>query len=157
VAQGKLKSAGSTPPAPARERRRALKSRHADAPRSDLLEVALASCIRRYSVLSSATFGVVNAVTRRNANPRLIAGHLDAKGTPDFEEIAQQFGFHSLATVHEHLTNLERKGTSAGAYESGIEIIPPRTDRAPSFPCSAWCCRQRSKRSAATTHCRPDG
>jgi repressor LexA len=29
---------------------------------------------------------------------------------PTFEEIARQFGFHSLATVHEHLGNLERKG-----------------------------------------------
>ncbi|MBI2072757.1 MAG: repressor LexA, partial [Gemmatimonadetes bacterium] len=29
---------------------------------------------------------------------------------PSFEEIAEHFSFHSLATVHEHLTNLERKG-----------------------------------------------
>ena len=28
---------------------------------------------------------------------------------PSFEEIAEHFGFQSLATVHEHLTNLERK------------------------------------------------
>lgn len=29
---------------------------------------------------------------------------------PSFEEIARQFGYKSLATVHEHLGNLERKG-----------------------------------------------
>jgi repressor LexA len=29
---------------------------------------------------------------------------------PSFEEIAEEFSFRSLATVHEHLTNLERKG-----------------------------------------------
>lgn len=29
---------------------------------------------------------------------------------PSFEEIAKQFGFRSLATVFEHLSNLERKG-----------------------------------------------
>jgi DNA-binding CsgD family transcriptional regulator len=29
---------------------------------------------------------------------------------PCFEEIAERFSFRSLATVHEHVTNLERKG-----------------------------------------------
>lgn len=29
---------------------------------------------------------------------------------PSFEEIARKFSFSSLATVHEHLTNLEKKG-----------------------------------------------
>lgn len=29
---------------------------------------------------------------------------------PSFEEIAEAFGYASLATVHEHLSNLERKG-----------------------------------------------
>ena len=29
---------------------------------------------------------------------------------PSFEEIAEQFRYSSLATVHEHLSNLERKG-----------------------------------------------
>ena len=45
-----------------------------------------------------------------------VAHHIDGKGyAPSFEEIAQQFGFQSLATVHEHLTNLERKGFSLSA------------------------------------------
>jgi len=30
--------------------------------------------------------------------------------SPSFEEIAEHFGYRSLATVHEHLANLERKG-----------------------------------------------
>jgi len=34
---------------------------------------------------------------------------------PSFEEIATQFNYNSLATVHEHLTNLERKGYSLSA------------------------------------------
>ena len=58
-----------------------------------------------------------------------IAGYIDAKGyAPSFEEIAQQFGFHSLATVHEHLTNLERKGYIRRAHNESraIEIIPPK-------------------------------
>jgi len=58
-----------------------------------------------------------------------ISGHLDDKGyAPSFEEIASQFGFHSLATVHEHLTNLERKGYIRRAHNESraIEIVPPK-------------------------------
>ena len=46
---------------------------------------------------------------------------------PSFEEIAAQFGFQSLATVHEHLTNLERKGyIRRWPNESrGIEVMAP--------------------------------
>lgn len=69
-------------------------------------------------------------VTRRQREILdFIAGHLDAKGyAPSFEEIAQQFGFHSLATVHEHLTNLERKGYIRRAHNESraIEIVPPK-------------------------------
>ncbi|MGD2135122.1 MAG: transcriptional repressor LexA [Gemmatimonadales bacterium] len=45
---------------------------------------------------------------------------------PSFEEIAEQFRFRSLATVHEHLTNLERKGyIQRGHNESrAIEVMP---------------------------------
>jgi len=69
-------------------------------------------------------------VTRRQREILdFIAGHLDAKGyAPSFEEIATQFGFHSLATVHEHLTNLERKGyiRRADNESRAIEIVPPK-------------------------------
>ena len=44
---------------------------------------------------------------------------------PSFEEIASEFKFSSLATVHEHLTNLERKGyISRNHNESrSIELV----------------------------------
>jgi repressor LexA len=47
---------------------------------------------------------------------------------PSFEEIARHFQFASLATVHEHLTNLERKGyiTRSHNESRSTEIIPPR-------------------------------
>lgn len=47
---------------------------------------------------------------------------------PSFEEIAEHFGFQSLATVHEHLTNLERKGYIRRTYNESrsIEVLPPR-------------------------------
>jgi repressor LexA len=45
---------------------------------------------------------------------------------PSFEEIAEQFGYNSLATVHEHLSNLERKGYIKRGYNESraIEILP---------------------------------
>ena len=55
--------------------------------------------------------------------------HIQEQGyAPSFEEIAEQFGFQSLATVHEHLTNLERKGYIRRSYNESrsIEVLPPR-------------------------------
>ena len=45
---------------------------------------------------------------------------------PSFEEIANRFGYSSLATVHEHLSNLERKGYIKRTYNESraIEILP---------------------------------
>ena len=45
---------------------------------------------------------------------------------PSFEEIAENFRYNSLATVHEHLTNLERKGYIKRSYHESraIEILP---------------------------------
>jgi repressor LexA len=58
-----------------------------------------------------------------------VSGHITSQGyAPSFEEIAHQFGFQSLATVHEHLTNLERKGYIRRAHNESraIEIVPPK-------------------------------
>ena len=45
---------------------------------------------------------------------------------PSFEEIAGNFSYSSLATVHEHLSNLERKGFIKRSYNESraIEILP---------------------------------
>jgi repressor LexA len=45
---------------------------------------------------------------------------------PSFEEIAEHFTYSSLATVHEHLTNLERKGFINRSHNESrsIELIP---------------------------------
>src|SRR5437762_11695832 len=56
---------------------------------------------------------------------------------PSFEEIAEQFEYSSLATVHEHLTNLERKGYIKRNYNESraIEILPSEaTPRAIELP-----------------------
>jgi SOS-response transcriptional repressor LexA len=44
---------------------------------------------------------------------------------PSFQEIADHFDYGSLATVHEHLTNLERKGAIRRAYNEarGITVL----------------------------------
>src|SRR5882762_6851197 len=58
-----------------------------------------------------------------------VAKHIEEKGyAPSFEEIAKQFGFQSLATVHEHLTNLERKGYIRRTHNESraIEVVPPK-------------------------------
>ena len=45
---------------------------------------------------------------------------------PSFEEIAAKFSYSSLATVHEHLSNLERKGYIRRSYNESraIELLP---------------------------------
>jgi repressor LexA len=58
-----------------------------------------------------------------------LQSHIQREGfAPSFEEIAERFGFQSLATVHEHLTNLERKGYIRRSYNESraIEVLPPR-------------------------------
>lgn len=48
--------------------------------------------------------------------------------SPSFEEIAERFNYQSLATVHEHLTNLEDKGAIHRRYAESrsVQISPPR-------------------------------
>ncbi|GAC1650731.1 MAG: transcriptional repressor LexA [Gemmatimonadaceae bacterium] len=56
-----------------------------------------------------------------------LGSYTDANGyAPSFEEIATTFRYNSLATVHEHLSNLERKGYIKRGYNESraIEILP---------------------------------
>jgi repressor LexA len=58
-----------------------------------------------------------------------LQAHIQQHGyAPSFEEIAEHYGLKSLATVHEHLTNLEQKGYIRRAYNESrsIEVLPPR-------------------------------
>jgi repressor LexA len=50
---------------------------------------------------------------------------------PSFEEIASRFNYNSLATVHEHLSNLERKGYIKRSYNESraIEILPSEANQ----------------------------
>jgi repressor LexA len=67
-----------------------------------------------------------------------LAAYSEQNGfAPSFEEIAGNFSYNSLATVHEHLTNLERKGYIKRSYNESraIEIMPTEaTPRAIELP-----------------------
>jgi repressor LexA len=55
-----------------------------------------------------------------------VESFLEVNGySPSFEEIADFFGYSSLATVHEHLTNLERKGYLRKNYNKSrsLELV----------------------------------
>ncbi len=55
-----------------------------------------------------------------------LAAHVAEHGyAPSFEEIAEAMGYASLATVHEHLSNLEKKGVIRRAFNEsrGIEVL----------------------------------
>ncbi len=61
-----------------------------------------------------------------------IGEYIEAHGyAPSFEEIASYFGYSSLATVHEHLSNLERKGYIRKAYNESRSIELIRGDAQP--------------------------
>ena len=70
------------------------------------------------------------ALTRRQKEILVfIESFLDARGyCPSFEEIADEFGFRSLATVHEHLSNLEAKGYIRKNYNESRSIELARTE-----------------------------
>jgi repressor LexA len=58
-----------------------------------------------------------------------VRGFIEDQGyAPSFEEIAEHFDYSSLATVHEHLSNLERKGYIRKAYNESrsIELVERR-------------------------------
>lgn len=67
------------------------------------------------------------ALTRRQREILdYIESFIDSYGySPSFEEIAGFFGYSSLATVHEHLTNLEQKGFLRKNYNKSrsLELV----------------------------------
>src|SRR5450432_4251913 len=48
--------------------------------------------------------------------------------SPSFEEIGQGLDLNSLATVHKHITNLEKKGLLTRDYNRSrsIDLLPPK-------------------------------
>jgi repressor LexA len=86
-------------------------------------------------VLSGAAFtadpkparGAMPLTKRQKEMLDFLQEFLEEQGyPPSFEEIAQHFGYGSLATVHEHLENLKRKGFIRKSYNASrsIELVP---------------------------------
>src|SRR5438445_4856107 len=48
--------------------------------------------------------------------------------SPSFEEIGEGLGLSSLATVHKHISNLEKKGLLSRDYNRSrsIDLLPPK-------------------------------
>lgn len=70
------------------------------------------------------------AITRRQRQvydfiSRFVAEH---GYSPSFEEIGQGLGLNSLATVHKHISNLEKKGLLTRDYNRSrsIDLLPPK-------------------------------
>jgi repressor LexA len=58
-----------------------------------------------------------------------VESFVDTNGySPSYEEIADHFGYSSLATVHEHLTNLEAKGYLRKNYNKSRSLEVVRAD-----------------------------
>ncbi len=70
------------------------------------------------------------AITKRQRQVYdFIAGFVQARGySPSFEEIGEGLGLSSLATVHKHISNLEKKGLLRRDYNRSrsIDVLPPR-------------------------------
>jgi len=73
------------------------------------------------------------ALTRRQKEILdYITAYIDEFGyAPSFEEVAEHFDYTSLATVHEHVSNLERKGYIRKAYNQSRSIELVRGNAAP--------------------------
>jgi repressor LexA len=70
------------------------------------------------------------AITRRQRQLYdFISRFVTEKGySPSFEEIAEGMGLSSLATVHKHVSNLEKKGLLTRDYNRSrsIDLLPPK-------------------------------
>lgn len=70
------------------------------------------------------------AITRRQSQVYdFISRFVAEKGySPSFEEIGEGLGLNSLATVHKHISNLEKKGLLTRDYNRSrsIDLLPPK-------------------------------
>ena len=70
------------------------------------------------------------AITKRQRQVYdFIADFVQRQGySPSFEEIGEGLGLSSLATVHKHISNLEKKGLLSRDYNRSrsIDLLPPR-------------------------------
>ncbi|HTR64286.1 MAG TPA: transcriptional repressor LexA [Terriglobales bacterium] len=75
-------------------------------------------------------YNCLMAITRRQRQVYdFISEFVQKNGySPSFDEIGQGLGLNSLATVHKHITNLEKKGLLTRDYNRSrsIDLLPPK-------------------------------
>ena len=88
-------------------------------------EIAENSCCNSLFI----RYNPVMAVTRRQKEVLEFLESFVARNgySPSFEEIARGMGLKSLATVHKHITNLEKKGLLDRVHNRSrsIDVLPP--------------------------------
>jgi repressor LexA len=92
------------------------------------------ACNQRKKNLSDSLFVRYNSpmsVTRRQKEVLdFISNFVQRNGySPSFEEIARGLSLKSLATVHKHITNLQKKGLLQRDHNRSrsIDVLPPRS------------------------------
>jgi repressor LexA len=84
--------------------------------------------LRHFSLFLRYNCGM--SVTRRQKEVvDFISGFVEENGySPSFDEIARGLNLKSLATVHKHVTNLQKKGLLERAHNRSrsIDILPPK-------------------------------
>src|SRR3990172_13378688 len=97
--------------------------------RRPVMVYCVSAGVRVYSFGIYSVTGQMPLTRRQKQILDYLESYIRSNGyAPSFEEIAEHFSFHSLATVHEHLTNLERKGYISRTHNESrsIEIAPVR-------------------------------
>lgn len=81
-------------------------------------------CPHCHKPIDQQDLGLAALTKRQHEIYSYLVGFSEEHGyAPSFEEIAEVFGYASLATVHEHLSNLDRKGYIARRYNESRSII----------------------------------
>jgi repressor LexA len=93
-------------------------------------------CLQRVAKISSpdspfVRYNLAMSVTRRQKEVvDFISQFVEENGySPSFEEIARGLNLKSLATVHKHVTNLQKKGLLERSHNRSrsIDILPPKS------------------------------
>src|SRR5579863_3271242 len=95
------------------------------------LRVPVTSHKKKYCYSLFVRYNAPMAVTRRQKEVLdFLESFVQRNGySPSFEEIARGMGLKSLATVHKHITNLEKKGMLDRVHNRSrsIDVVPPGT------------------------------
>src|SRR5687768_9951485 len=80
-------------------------------PSSAIVRTEFGESSGRLPAMIESNARAMSLTKRQHEILSFLSSYSEERGyAPSFEEIAERFNYNSLATVHEHLSNLERKG-----------------------------------------------